>query len=237
MCPDDQIVLAIIVHIARRADGDARIVSCRCPVDHKAANAACNRREVNWRCIIIIPAKHHIACAGVIDPIRVGVPCPDDQIVQTIAVDIARRADGAARTVQCRCPVDHKAANAACNRREVNCRCIIITPAKHHIARAGSVPVRVGVMCPHDQIDKTIAVDIARRADGKVRKVTCRCPVDHKAANAVYNARKGRDSGRIAPVRRSRCCPVDRYGQCSRCHTHIARYVRCDCRDRVRAST
>ena len=40
-----------------------------------------------------ITAKHYMALAGVIGPVRVGAMCPDDQIGKAIAVHIARRAD------------------------------------------------------------------------------------------------------------------------------------------------
>lgn len=62
-------------------------------------------------------AKHHIALAA-----GSGIPSADDQIGQTIAIDIARTGDAAARVVKAINAVDPKSACAEIAEFDILCR-------------------------------------------------------------------------------------------------------------------
>ena len=58
-------------------------------------------------------------------------------------------------------------------------------PAEHHVARAGTVAVRVGASGADDQVVEAVAVDVARRGDGTAAEVARRLAAELEAVAAV----------------------------------------------------
>ena len=85
---DDQIVDAVAIDVARPAHRAAGTVTSRGALDDQVGVA----REVDGRGKALIGAEHHVAGAGIGTAVRVGTRGADDQIVDAIAIDVARPA-------------------------------------------------------------------------------------------------------------------------------------------------
>ena len=83
-------------------------------MDDEAAVAARERGEVDLRRKAAGVAEHHVAVAGIVACVAgaVAVGCPDDEVVEAVAVDVARRGDRNAGVVARILAMDHEAAVA-----------------------------------------------------------------------------------------------------------------------------
>ena len=100
VCPDDQIIQPIAIHIPRRGDGKARLVTRRAAGEliGKAHTAHQPEVDVSIRDAIRRIRRRQIGGKDQIGLARIGAPtidtaCPDDQIIQPIAIHIPRRGD------------------------------------------------------------------------------------------------------------------------------------------------
>ena len=121
---DQQIEMPIAVDIAGTGDAATAVVGSALAIDDKAARALADGRQLNGLARAL--AKHHIAAAGVGAHGRTWVAQvgADDQVGQTVAVDVAGRAHAASAVVGGNLPIDHKAIGTAacCHRRQVDTR-------------------------------------------------------------------------------------------------------------------
>ena len=152
---DQQICQPIPVDITCTADSVATVFAGS-PVDDKATGARSHGGQIE-RCGIGC-AKHHKAASAV----GIAGRCPDDQVGQSISIDIASAAERVAAFVPQRGTIEGKASRAqACeiDRRRVGL-------AVHHIAGAG---IETGAAVGHggsdDDVGQSVAIDIASRAD------------------------------------------------------------------------
>ncbi len=152
-------------HQVRRRDIDVAEAGCRSEDDDRLAHSRLTIS--NARCI----------------------GRPDDQIVETIAVDVACRGDGPARPVA---QIRTEDAKARAGGHEIRRRHIDVAEARSlaedHDRFAGidlSIGAAVAGSCPDDQVVKAIAVDVARRGDGEARIVICIRPKMRKPCEAV----------------------------------------------------
>ena len=119
-CADNQVSQAIAVDIARARHAPAAVIVQALAIDHKAAAAGGNRAQVNRHATA--RAEHHIAAPRAAAAGRVSLRCPDDQVGQAIAVDIARTRHAPAALVARALAVDHKAAVAGSDRAKLDRR-------------------------------------------------------------------------------------------------------------------
>ena len=163
-CADDQIVDAIAIDVTRAAHRPAGNVQSRGALDGQIGVSG----EVDGHRKALIGAEHHVAGAGTVAAVRGGVRHADDQIIDAIAVDVARAADRAAGFVKSRGALDGQVGVA----REVDGRRKALIAAEHHVAGAGKVTaIRVGSSGADDHIVDAIAVDVARATDREAGKV------------------------------------------------------------------
>ncbi len=150
------------------------------------ASAGVNRREIYRRARRL--AEYHVAAASHAAGGRVALVCSDNQIDQTIAIDIAGTGDTSAAIVSRTLAVDDKAAGAGRDRRQVN-RCARRL-AEHNIAAASQVDgSRVALACPDNQIGQTIAINITGTSDTITALVIPALTVNDKAAGSVSDRR------------------------------------------------
>jgi hypothetical protein len=92
-CPDDEVVEAVAVDVTRRGDRNAGLVVHVLAMDDEAAVAGRDRGEVDLGREARGLAEHHVAIArtfaGVAGSVAKG--CPDDEVVEAVAVDVAGR--------------------------------------------------------------------------------------------------------------------------------------------------
>src|SRR5207248_336655 len=132
------------------------------------------------------PAKDHVAGPGG-GVIRGGAVGPDEQVGEAVAIDIARRAHAAPGDVAGRFAVDLEAVvSVEC--REVELRGEAARLAKDHVAGPGERAMRGGVGGSDEQVDKAVAIDIARRAHAEPGLVAGRFAAELKAGLAVEAA-------------------------------------------------
>ena len=140
-CPDDEVVEAVAVDVAgrghRNAGADPSVVLA---MDDEAAVAGRDRGEVDLRPEARGLAEHHVAVA------RTGAcvagagagECPDDEVVEAVAVDVAGRGYRTAGVIVRVLAMDDEAAVAGRDRGEVDLRRKAAGVAEHHVAVAGT---------------------------------------------------------------------------------------------------
>ena len=116
----DHVGQAVAVDVACAADRDATAVARRLAVDDKATRAARHGAEVDGGARSL--TKHHITAPAVGGTSGVAAVGTDDQVVQTIAVDVASRTHRDATVVGCCLAIDDKAAATPCNVGQVDRR-------------------------------------------------------------------------------------------------------------------
>ena len=197
--PDDQVVDAVAVDVARARDRDAAVVVRVDPVEAEAVRCRrarrdrgsprsrrpCRRRRSSRRRSTRRPDR------------RAG---PDDQVVDAVAVDVARARDRGAAVVVRVDPVEAEAVRCrraprdrGSPRSRRRCR-------RRRSSRRRRTAVRIGVRRPDDQVVDAVAVDVARARDREAAVVVRVDPVE---AEAVRCRRARRDRG--SPRSRRRC--------------------------------
>ena len=109
----NQVSQAVTVDIANPRDAHTALVARTLAIDDKAAGARSHGREVDGRGTGL--AKHHVAAPTVGSAGRIAQLGANDQIVQTVAIDIACTGDAETTLVQRALAVDDKAAGARGN--------------------------------------------------------------------------------------------------------------------------
>ena len=175
---NDEISLAIAVDVTGRAEGDAAEVLFRLTMDDKAAAAGGDIGELDGRGVVCF-AKDDIGTAGIFS-IGVGVLSTNDQISNSIGVDVTSRAGGAAAVVVFTLTLNDKAAAAGSDVGELDGRGVVCF-AKDDVSASGAISWERGT---NDQISESIAVDVASRADGNAAGVVISFTIDDKAAAA-----------------------------------------------------
>src|SRR5262245_14154059 len=110
-------------------------------MDDEAAAAGRHRGEVDLGRKAGGLAEYHIAVAGTVARVAgaVAARCPDDQVVEAVAVDIAGRGHRAASVIARILAMDDEAARAGRDRGEVDLRRKAGRLAEYHVAVACSV--------------------------------------------------------------------------------------------------
>ena len=139
-------------------------------MDDEAAVAGRDRGEVDLRREARRPGRTRRSCrphgAGVAG--AGGGVCPDDEVVEAVAIDVAGRGYRTAGVVARVLAMDDEAAVAGRDRGEVDLRRKAAGVAEHHVAVAGIVACVAGavaVECPDDEVVEAVAVDVAGRGD------------------------------------------------------------------------
>ena len=128
-------------------------------------------------------AEDHIAAAGIAAGGGVAVVRTNDQVGQTVAVDVARARHAKAAPVPSALTVDHEATCAGCHCAEVHSRSAGLP--EHHIAAAGlAAGGGVATERSDDQVRQAVAIDIAGARDTKAAVVKRGFAVDDEAAGA-----------------------------------------------------
>ena len=188
-CPDDQIVVAIAIHIPRRGYRPARIVVRRAAgelvraiytsdpaqVDHPVSNSI---GGIQTRKIVV---ENQIGLAGTAAP-AIGKGCPDDQIIATIAIHIPRRRHGSASPVMTQVTVELVGGTGAPDQAQVDVPIDAAIPCirrrqiggKDQIGFARTDVTIAASPCPDQQIVVAIAINIPRRGYRPTSSVSCR---------------------------------------------------------------
>ena len=117
--------------------------------------------------------------------LRVAAIGADDQVVEAVAVDVARRGDGKPAPVKGIDAVEAEAVRAV-ERREVEARRKPRRLAEHDVALAGiGVRAWVAAKGADDDVGEAVAVDVPGRGDGATAKVTRIDAVEAEAVRAV----------------------------------------------------
>ena len=133
---DDQVGQAVAVDVARRRHAVATLVACGSAVDHEPAQAHIG--EVDRRGARL--AEHHITAPSA----RAVAGCTNDQVVQAVAVDVARRRHAVATFVVCGDAVDHETAGGIADVCQVDGHEGIVI-SRRRSTRAAQVTRQVGV--------------------------------------------------------------------------------------------
>ncbi len=187
VCSDNQIGQSIAIDVAGTGHTRAAAVTRTLAIDDKPPSTTSNRRQIYRRSRRL--AEYHIAAPGIGAGNRVALVCSDNQIGQTIAIDIAGTGNADTALVTHPLAVDDKAAGAGRDRRQVDRRSRRL--AEHHIAAPGTAPgSRVAVPRPDNQISQTIAIDIAGTGHTGAAIVNRTMAVDDKAAGTAGDRRQ-----------------------------------------------
>ena len=139
--PDDQVIEAVAVDVARARDRAAAVVTGVDPVEPEAVRAV-ERGQIEARGEARGRAEDDVALAGDLLPSGIGARRPDDQVVDAVAVEVARARDREAAVVIGVDPVEPEAV-AAVERGQIEARGEARGGAEHHVALAGVVTARV----------------------------------------------------------------------------------------------
>jgi len=140
------------------------------------------RRKVDGRAAGL--AENDIATPGRAACRGVAGPRPDDQVGQAVAIDVAGRGDTKAAAVTRTLSVDHEAAVAIGDCREVDGRAAGL--AEDDIAAPGIAASRgVAVGRSDDQVGQAVAIDVAGRGHTIAAEVKRTLTVDDEAAVAI----------------------------------------------------
>src|SRR5262245_33752657 len=131
-------------------------------MDDEAAGAACDGGEVDLRRKARGLAEHDVAVArtGACVARTVTAVCPDDQVVEAVAVDVAGRGYGLAGPIVRILAMDDEAAVTGRDHGEVDRRPKAGSLAEHHVAVAriaAGVGRTVAAVCPDDEIVEAVA--------------------------------------------------------------------------------
>jgi hypothetical protein len=171
-CPDNDIIHPVAIDVPSASDAKARVIECVDAVHDKAV-AAIEVRDVEGCGKPGAATEHDIALARPIETVWVRPPCDDDDIIQSIAVDVADAGDVPAGSVVYIGAVHDKTVTAI----EV---CQIEGCGKpgaateHDIALAsviGTVRIRVGRR--DDDIIQPVAIHVPGSRNAPTRGILC----------------------------------------------------------------
>ena len=193
--PDDDVVEAVAIDVPGGGHRSAGAIVRIRAVDDEAANPRSNVHEINGRRKARPAAEHHIAVAGIGARARcragtVGKRCPDDDVVEAVAIDVPGGGHRKAGPIVRIHALDHEAANPRSNVHEINGRRKARLAAEHHIAVAGlQTRARcragtVGKYRPDDEVVEAVAIDVPGGGHRKAGQVEFINPVDHEAAGS-----------------------------------------------------
>ena len=136
-----------------------------------------------------VAAEDDVALAGIGLGVAVcvAVPRADQQVVETVAVDVATPSHRAARCVPRPDTVEHEAAGSRRDRDQVDAGTKAEFPAEYHegLAGIGAAGVRGGADCADHQVVDAVAVDVARRGHRPARVVVGVLAMDHETTRAA----------------------------------------------------
>ena len=159
---DDQVVIAVAVHVARRGDGPAATIEGR-DTGQAETRRALEVFEVDVRGEARRLAEHHVARAGA-RAVGVRIAGADDQVVVAVAVHVARRSDRPTGQVT-RQGAAQLETRRAVQRRKIDVGREATRLAEHHVARAGIAAGPIDIRGADDQVVVTVAVHVARGGD------------------------------------------------------------------------
>ena len=157
-CADEDVVEAVVVHIARAADGVAgELIQAARQFE---AVAAIERGEIEVRAEAARFAEDEVARPDLFgegsDRSR-----PHQKVRKAIAIHIACRVHGSPRVIASGLALDDEA-RGAIERGQIHRRGEAVRFSKDHVARAGGVAIRVCLGCADDEVREAVAVYIAR---------------------------------------------------------------------------
>ena len=196
LCSDDQVVEAVAVDVAGRGDRSAGEVIDFLAMDDEADRTARERGEVDLGRKGTGLAEHHIAVAGRGACVAgaIAALCPDDQVVEAVAVDVAAEDTEPTGYIAAILAMDDEAAVAGRDRGEVDLGRKAGGLAEHHIAVAredAGVAGAIAVGSPDDEVVEAVAVDVAGRGDRIAGVIARVLAMDDEAPVA------GRDRGEV----------------------------------------
>jgi hypothetical protein len=165
-------------------------------MDDEAAVAGRDCGEIGLRRKATGVPEHDIAvaCLGAGVAGAAGGICPDDEIVEAVAVDVAGRGYRNAGEIVHILAMDHESAVAGRHRGEVDLRRKARGLAEHHVAVARldvRIASAIAKRCPNDKVVKAVAVDVAGRRHRKAGLIAHIRAMDDEAAVT------GRDRGEV----------------------------------------
>src|SRR5262245_9429714 len=147
--PDDEVVEAVAVDVAGRRYRIAGLVVRVLAMDDEAAVAGRDRGEVDLRCKARGFAEHDVAVARKVAGVAGAIAkvCPDDEVVEAVAVDVTRRGHPTGAIVGI-LAMDDEAAGPGSHIREIDRHGLCSASLAKLRARsllAGEVPSKVGL--------------------------------------------------------------------------------------------
>src|SRR5262245_46025660 len=195
-CPDDDVVEAVAIYVASRGYRTAGFIARLLAMDDEAAVAGRNGGEVDLCRKGASMAKYDIAVARIVACVggAVGVECPNEEVVEAIAIDVAGRGHRLAGVIARVLAMDDEAPGAGRDHGEVDFGREAGGLAEHYVAVAGigaCVSGAVAPICSDDHVVEAVAVDVAGRGYRIAREVIDLLAMDDEAAVA------GRDRGEV----------------------------------------
>ena len=186
---DDHIVEAVAVDVAGSRHREAGIIARRLTDDLEAAGARRNGAEVDRRQARSGAeqdiGRTGIGAAGVVVERR-----RDDDVGETVAIDVASRGDRISRQVVGRLADELEAAGAVRDVGKVDGR-RRRRRAEHDVGRAGiRVSAEIITVCPDDDVGEAVAVHIAGRGDPAAGLVDTGLADDLETTRAAGDVRK-----------------------------------------------
>ncbi len=106
-------------------------------------------------------SEHHIGRTAT-GAIGIGKRCPDDQIVEAVAIDVAGRGDRLAALVTRRLAIDLETVRTGkAGQLQIGGKPRGLS--EHHIGRAAEGTIGIGAICSNEQIVEAVAIDVASR--------------------------------------------------------------------------
>ena len=172
-------------------------------VDRRRGGSRCCRRALESRGSPRSRrgAEDHIALAGTAIPSPSAPRGPDDQVIDAVAVDVARARDREPLRSSRVDPVEAEAVRAVERRRDRGSPRSRPRCRRRRSSRRRCPSVGIGVRRPDDQVVDAVAVDVPRARDRAAAAVIVVDPVE---AEAVRCRRAPRDRGSPRSRRRSR---------------------------------
>ena len=184
-CADDQVGQPIAIDVAGPRDARATSIVGLLAVDHEAATASSDRGEVDG--VAAGLAQNDVAAP---DNSTAARRRADDQVGETVAVDVASGRDAPTTRVAGESTVDHETASACSDRRQVDGAAAGL--AENDVAAARiRAHRRIAQRHSDNHVGETIAVDVTSTRDAPAHVVIGPPAVDHEAATA------GSDRGEI----------------------------------------
>jgi hypothetical protein len=115
---------------------------------------------------------------------RVRIGGTDDHVGEAVAIDVAGRGNAVSGSVELRYAAELEAV-AAVEARQVEIGGKATGLAEHHIARAGTAAVRVGLASANNHVSEAVPVHITRRGDRDAAVVPRRLAAEPEAVVAV----------------------------------------------------